>query len=96
MFHLVYRLHPDYQSEPEMSEPEIEKLEITEREYGLMYVPQPSCQNFVETALREPNFSHYEVHAEGKETIGATEIRIECIAAAIRQGHKVYACFVKE
>jgi hypothetical protein len=83
----VYRLRPDYQ--PPKPEPKIVKYEITKMEYGLMYVPMVSCQDFVETALRRPSFLYYEKGNGNK-------IGIENIATEIRNGGKVYACFIKD
>jgi hypothetical protein len=79
-----YRLRPDYQLESEY-----EKFEIKVREHGLMYISAVSCQNFPDNAIREPNFAYFALDDLG------TGIGIEDIATKIRQGHKVYAVFVK-
>ena len=79
----TYRLRPDYQAEPEY-----EKKKIVEVAGRLQYYRGVSYKVAV-YAVSTPNFSHFENEAGQIQPIIG-------VASCIREGHKVYAVFIKE
>lgn len=84
---LTYLLKPGYEPKPEH-----EDIEIKTRN-GFVFVHSKSCSVRVHRAVDREDFVGFFF---GGFLCGEKIIRLDQIAGAIRDGHKVYARFVKE
>jgi len=85
--HISYRLRPDYQ--PPKPEPKIVKYEIYIGDGNWLSIKTHWIQTDIRGVVAMPNFSHF-------EKANGNRICIENIATEIRNGGKVYACFVEQ
>lgn len=83
----VFRIKPDYQ--PPKPEPKIVKCEVYVKKNKKLHFTYGGEDYASEVATRIISFLYF-------ETVGELKVRIEDVATQIRNGGKVYACFVKD